>query len=191
MLMFKKKYYLFVENTRDLNLNLIRIRDKFNIIYRNLINKEKIETLKTYRNKCKRIGINFYIANDTNLLSKIKADGLYISAHNKNLLLRAYLTKGFKVIGAAHNQREFDIKIKQGCKVIIYSRLFETADPNKRGHLGIKKFNIISLRTRTKVVPLGGINAKNLSKLNNVKSESFACLSAVKKKPTNIISRLF
>ena len=191
MLMFKKKYYLFVENTRDFNLNLIKIRDKFNIIYRNLINVEKIEILKTYRNKCKRNGINFYIANDTNLLSKVKADGLYISANNKNLLLNGYTKKGFKVIGAAHNQREIDIKIKQGCKIIIYSRLFETINPNKKGHLGVQKFNIISLRSRTKLVPLGGINIKNLSKLKSVVSESFACLSAVKKKPTNLISRLF
>lgn len=191
MLMFKKKYYLFVENTRDLNLNLIKIRDKFNIIYRNLINKEKIEILKSYRDKCKRYGIKLYIANDTKLLSKVKADGLYISAHNKNLLLNAYTKKGLKVIGAAHNQREFDIKVKQGCKVIIYSRLFETTNPNKKGHLGVQKFNIISLRSRVQLVPLGGINIKNLSKLNTVLSESFACLSAVKKKPTNIISRLF
>ena len=191
MLMFKKKYYLFVENTRDFNLNLIKIRDKFNIIYRNLINVEKIEILKTYRNKCKRNGINFYIANDTNLLSKVKADGLYISANNKNLLLNGYTKKGFKVIGAAHNQREIDIKIKQGCKIIIYSRLFETTNPNKKGHLGVQKFNIISLRSGTKLVPLGGINIKNLSKLRSVISESFACLSAVKKKPTKIISRLF
>ena len=191
MLMFKKKYYLFVENTRDFNLNLIKIRDKFNIIYRNLIYKEKIEILKTYRNKCKRNGINFYIANDTNLLSKVKADGLYISANNKNLLLNGYTKKGFKVIGAAHNQREIDIKIKQGCKIIIYSRLFETINPNKKGHLGVQKFNIISLRSRTKLVPLGGINIKNLSKLRSVVSESFACLSAIKKKPTNLISRLF
>ena len=191
MLMFKKKYYLFVENTRDFNLNLIKIRDKFNIIYRNLINVEKIEILKTYRNKCKRNGINFYIANDTNLLSKVKADGLYISANNKNLLLNGYTKKGFKVIGAAHNQREIDIKIKQGCKIIIYTRLFETINPNKKGHLGVQKFNIISLRSRTKLVPLGGINIKNLSKLRSVVSESFACLSAIKKKPTNLISRLF
>ena len=191
MLMFKKKYYLFVENTRDLNLDLIKKRDKFNIIYRNLINKEKIRILKTFRDKCKRNGINFYIANDTNLLSKVRADGLYISANNKNLLLNAYTKKGFKVIGAAHNQREIDIKVKQGCGLIIYSRLFETTNPNKKGHLGIQKFNIISLRSKIKVIPLGGININNLSKLNNVKSESFACLSAVKKKPTNIISRLF
>ena len=191
MLVFKKKYYLFVENTRDLNLNLIKIRGKFNIIYRNLISKEKIENLKTYRNNCKKHGANFYIANDTKLLSKVRADGLYISAHNKNLRLSAYSKKGLKLIGAAHNQREFDIKLKQGCKVIIYSRLFETTDPNKKGHLGVQKFNIISLRSKAQLVPLGGINIKNLSKLNTVLSESFACLSAVKKKPTNIISRLF
>ncbi len=191
MLVFKKKYYLFVQNTRDLNLNLIKIRGKFNIIYRNLKSKEKIETLRIYRNNCKKNGVNLYIANDTNLMSKIKADGLYISAHNKNLLLNTYSKKGFKIIGAAHNQREIDIKIKQGCKVIIFSRLFKTADPNKKGYLGVQKFNIISLRSRAQLVPLGGININNLSKLNTVLSESFACLSAVKKKPTNIISRLF
>ena len=191
MLVFKKKYYLFVQNTRDLNLNLIKIRGKFNIIYRNLKSKEKIETLRIYRNNCKKNGVNLYIANDTNLMSKIKADGLYISAHNKNLLLNTYSKKGFKIIGAAHNQREIDIKVKQGCKVIIFSRLFKTAGPNKKGYLGVQKFNIISLRSRAQLVPLGGININNLSKLNTVLSESFACLSAAKKKPTNIISRLF
>ena len=37
----------------------------------------------------------------------------------------------------------FDIKIKQGCNIIIFSRLFRTSDPNKKGYLGIQKFNII------------------------------------------------
>ena len=41
MLVLKKKYYLFVENTTKFNFNLIKIRKKFNIIYRNQINKEK------------------------------------------------------------------------------------------------------------------------------------------------------
>ena len=191
MLMFKKKYYLFVENTRDLNLNLIKIRDKFNIIYRNLINKEKIEILKSYRDKCKRYGIKLYIANDTKLLSKVKADGLYISAHNKNLLLNAYTKKGLKVIGAAHNQREFDIKVKQGCKKIIYSRIFETKNKFKKGYLGLQRFNILSNNSPLELIPLGGINHRNLNKMNFVKSNAFACLSAIKKKPAKFINRLF
>ena len=191
MLALKKKYYLFVENTREFNLNLIKIRNKFNIIYRNSTTKERIEDLKVYSRRCKQNGINFFIANDTKLLSKINADGLYISAHNKDLRTNTYYKKGFKIIGSAHNQKELDLKIKQGCKVVIYSRLFKTNYPYKDGYLGIQKFNIISLRTKTEVVPLGGINAYNLSKLKNVLSHSFACLSAIKKKPAKLINRLF
>ena len=191
MLMFKKKYYLFVENTREFNLNLIKIREKFNIIYRNQTNKEKIEVLKNFKKNCKKNGITFYIANDTNLLSKLNADGLYISANNKNLLLNKYSKKGYKVIGSAHNLREIDIKLKQGCQTIIFSRLFKTSYNYKKGHLGIQKFNIIYQRSRLDLVPLGGINEENLCKLNTVLSKSFACLSAIKKKPAKIINRLF
>ena len=191
MLVLKKKYYLFVENTREFNLNLIKIREKFNIIYRNQTNKEKIEVLKNFRKNCKKNGITFYIANDTNLLSKLNADGLYISANNKNLLLNKYSKKGYKVIGSAHNLREIDIKLKQGCQTIIFSRLFKTSYNYKKGHLGIQKFNIIYQRSRLDLVPLGGINEENLCKLNTVLSKSFACLSAIKKKPAKIINRLF
>ena len=191
MLVLKKNYYLFVENAREFNLNIIKIRKKFNIIYRNTSVKENIANLVNFRKNCKKKGINFYVTNDTKLLTKLKADGLYISAYNKDLLLNIYSKKGFKIIGSAHNQREIDIKIKQGCEDIIFSRLFKTKYPNKKGFLGIQRFNIISLRSKKKLVPLGGINEKNLSKLNSVKSDSFACLSAIKKKPAKIINRLF
>ena len=191
MFISKKKYYLLIENTRDLNLNLIKIRNKFIIIYRNHNKLEKISQIKNFRKKCKKNGVEFYVSNDTKLLTKLKADGLYISAYNKNLLLNIYSKKGFKIIGSAHNQREIDLKIKQGCEAIIYSRLFRTKYPNKKGHLGMQKFNIISLRSRKELIPLGGINEKNLCKMKSVKSSSFACLSAIKKKPAKIINRLF
>ena len=139
----------------------------------------------------KKNGIEFYVSNDTKLLTKLKADGLYISAYNRNLLLNIYSKKGFKIIGSAHNQREIDLKIKQGCEAIIYSRLFRTNYPYKKGHLGMQKFNIISLRSRKEIIPLGGINEKNLCKMKSVMSSSFACLSAIKKKPAKIINRLF
>ena len=191
MLVLKKNYYLFVDNTREFNLNLIKIRNKFNIIYRNPTTKENIENLINFRKKCKKNGVVFYVSNDTKLLTKLKADGLYISAYNRNLLLNIYSKKGFKIIGSAHNQREIDLKIKQGCEAIIYSRLFRTKYPYKKGYLGIQKFNIISLRSRKELIPLGGINEKNLCKMKSVKSSSFACLSAIKKKPAKIINRLF
>ena len=133
MLILKKKYYLFIENTREFNLNLIKIKNKFNIIYRNQTTKEKIQDLKIYRKNCKRNSVNFFVANDIKLLSKINADGLYISAHNKNLRTNVYSRKGFKIIGSAHNQRELDLKIKQGCNVIIFSRLLRLTVLIKQG----------------------------------------------------------
>ena len=74
------------------------------------------------------------MANNTYLLSKIKADGLYISAYNKKLSLNLYSKVGYKIIGSAHNKREIDIKVKQGCKKIIYSRIFETKNKFKKGY---------------------------------------------------------
>ena len=191
MFVLKNKYYLFIENTRDFNLNLIKIRNKFNIIYRNINIPNKIKDLLKFRNNCKKKGINFFIANDTKLLSKLNADGLYISAYNAKLSLNIYSNTKYEVIGSAHNQKEIDIKMKQGCETIIYSRLFQTNYNNKKGYLGVVKFNIISLRSKQNMAPLGGINEKNLNKMNIVKCNSFACLSAVKKKPANIINRLF
>ena len=191
MFTIKKKYYLFVENTRDLNFNLIKIRNKFNIVYRNKKNSEKIRDLQIFRNNCKKKGINLFIANNTKLLSFLKADGLYISASNKNLLLNTFEKAGYKIIGSAHNLKEVNLKIQQGCKTIIYSRLFETNYDYKKGYLGVIKFNIISQRLKMDLVPLGSISADNLGKINFVSCSSIACLSAIKKKPANIINRLF
>ena len=191
MLVLKKNYYLFVENAREFNLNIIKIRKKFNIIYRNLGSKEQMKEISNFRKDCKRNGVRFYIANDTILLTKLKADGLYISAHNNNLLLNRFAEKGFDIIGSAHNQKEINIKEKQGCSVVIFSRLFETNYSYKKGHLGVRKFNTICLRSKLELVPLGGINEKNLNKISSVISKSFACLSAIKKKPAKIINRLF
>ena len=112
-----KKILLILENTREFNLDLIKIKNKFNIILRNQKNKEKIKDLINFRNNCKK-RYQFYIANNTNLLTKIKVDGLYISAYNKDLSLNGYFKKGFKLIGSAHNQKEINIKTKQNCKTL-------------------------------------------------------------------------
>jgi len=41
------------------------------------------------------------------------------------------------------------------------------------------------------LIPLGGIKYTNLNKLKLVRSDSFAILSEIKKKPAKIINRLF
>ena len=71
MPILKKNYYLFIENTTELNLNLIKKRNKFNIIYRNQNKKEKLK-IYSYRKKCKVRGIKLFVTNDVKLLTKYK-----------------------------------------------------------------------------------------------------------------------
>ena len=191
MFIFKKKYYLFLENTRSFNLDLVKTRYKLVIIYRNQDSKESIAQIKNYAKLCRRKGIKFFIANNTLMLTEVKADGLYISAHNKDLSLIRYKHFSYEIIGSAHNHKEIVIKLKQGCQKILVSRLFQTSYVSKKGFLGITKFNTIAKRTPVEIIPLGGININNLSKLKMIKSNSIAFLSAIKKKPAKFINRLF
>lgn len=184
MFIIKKKYYLYIENIKDLNINFLRNNKKINIILKNTKKNNLTEIIK-YRKKCRIKKFNFYIANEEGIAKACNADGLYISAYNK----KKYYNNLVK-IGSAHNIKEINQKINQGCSNIIFSRLFKTDYKNKKSYLGVIKFNLVKLRIKKNLCPLGGISSSNLLKLNIVNCESFAILSAVKKKPT-IASRLF
>jgi thiamine monophosphate synthase len=184
MFIIKNNYYLYIENIKDFDVSSQKNNKKINIILRNIKNN-RISEIKKFRQKCKNKNIKLYIANSAKIAKLCNADGLYISAYNKK---KYYIN--IPQIGSAHNLKEFKEKIFQNCSIIIFSRLFETKYRYKKKHLGIIKFNLIKNNICRNLIPLGGINAKNLLKLNMINSDGFAFLSAVKKKPT-ISSRLF
>ena len=184
MIIIKKKYYLYIENIKDLNIDSLKSNKKINIILRNIKNNEIKEIIK-FRKKCKIKQFKFYIANNLKFAKKCDADGLYISSYNK----KKYFVNIDK-IGSAHNLKEINEKIFQGCKNIIFSRLFKTNYKNKKSFFGVVKFNLIIVNFNKKIYPLGGINYQNLLKLKMINSNGFALLSALKKKPV-IANRLF
>jgi thiamine monophosphate synthase len=186
MFIIKTYYYLYIENTEDINLNIIKKNKKICIVYRNNKVKENIDKLRKFRKHCSRKNFKFYVSNDINLLRNCKADGLYLSAFNKKI----YLDKNIKLIGSAHSYKEINEKVKQGCKTIFLSRLFRTSYAEKKGHLGTIKFNLIVNKFKVSIVPLGGIKSSNLNKLKIINANGLAMLSEVKKKPA-ITSRLF
>ena len=186
MFIIKNNYYLYIENTRDININNIKKNKKISIIYRNNKIPEITKNLVNFRKLCNLKGFKLYIANNYKLAKACKADGLYCSSYNK----KNYLNKNLELVGSAHNYGEIYQKIKQGCKIVILSRLFKTHYKNKKNYFGVVKFNLIIKNYSIKIVPLGGINKFNLLKLNMVNSKSFALLSEVKKKPA-ISNRLF
>jgi thiamine-phosphate pyrophosphorylase len=176
MFIVKKKYFFFVENTKNIDFNKIKKLYKFNIIYRSKEIKEKMSTLLKFRNICKKNRINFYIANHVEHLRYLNADGLYISAYNNNLKYTRLKNLKYKIIGSAHNIKEIQIKKMQGCQTIFISRLFKTNYKNKYGYLGLVKYNLFSVNNI--LAPLGGINKYNLNYLKNIKCNSFALSSA-------------
>ena len=184
MFIIKKNFYFYIDNTKSLNLDLIKKNLNITIIYRNNYNNEPVAEVIKFRKKLRIRRIFFYVANDLRLARKCKADGLYISAYNKKFY------NNIKIIGSAHNFREINQKINQNCKVIILSRLFNVQKKEKRKNFGVVKFNMICQKFDIEILPLGGINEKNLLKLKLLKSDGFAILSEIKKKPT-ISSRLF
>ena len=189
MFIFKKNYFLIIESIKDIDLKKIKKRQKFRIIYRNRKNNENKYELLNFRKKCKLKKIEFFIANNIKLAKTLKADGIYLSAHNKSLRILAQKKSNFKIIGSAHSNKEIFTKTQQGCEAIIFSKLFQVDYDKNASFLGVIKFNNF-LKINKKLIPLGGIKSSNLNHLRIIRSEGFALKSEIKKKPT-ISSRLF
>ena len=119
MFAFKKKYFLIIENIKDINLRKIKMYNKFIIIYRNKGLTENIDNLIKFRKTCKLKRIRFYIANDLKLATITNADGIYLSAFNKTFKSLNLRKKNFNIIGSAHNVKE--IELKKNKVVNLYS----------------------------------------------------------------------
>ena len=119
MFILKKNYFLIIESIKDFDLENIKIRNKFFIIYRNNKNIDKLNDLFRFRQRCKLKAIKFYVANNIRLAIKLKSDGVYLSSFNKDLRFLNYKKPSFRIIGSAHNFREISLKIKQGCSFIL------------------------------------------------------------------------
>ena len=191
MFVFKNKYFFILYSTRDIDLKNIKNSNKFSIIYRSKKIAENIEKLMQFRKICKTKNIDFYVSNNVKLTNILKADGIYISAYNKNLKIPHLRNFNFRVIGSAHNIKELNVKKLQGCTSIIFSRLFATSYKYKKGFLGVIKFNLLRLSRKEDIIPLGGIRLSNLNKLSTVKCDSIALSSEIIKKPIFLSRRFF
>ena len=94
----------------------------------------------------------------------------------------------FDLIGSAHNIKELNLKKLQRCSYILFSKLFHVSYKPNDKFFGLLRFNLL-MKKNSKIIPLGGINLKNLKKLNQIRSEGLALMSEIKKKPA-ISSRL-
>jgi len=150
------------------------------IIYRNYNNSKNVKELIKITSECKKKRLPIFIANDTKLAIKVKADGIYIPAFNKRKQFKNLENRNFKLLGSAHNQKEINEKILQKCEGIFLSPLFYIK--KRKSFLNIHKFNLLVNSNNAKFFALGGINEKNIIKLNLLNIRGFAGISIFKKK---------
>jgi thiamine-phosphate pyrophosphorylase len=191
MFAFKKKYFLIIESIKDLDLRNIKKYNKILIIYRNIKSRDNIKDLIKFRKECRLKLIDFYVANDIKLSVLLNSDGIYLSSYNESFKALNLKKCNFKIIGSAHNIKEINLKLKQGCSYILLSKLFLVNYDISSSFLDVIKFNSILTNDPKKIIPLGGINSNNLNKLKSINCVGFALLSEIKKKPAKIINRLF
>ena len=155
------KVYYFINKFDKNNIN--KLNKNIALIYRNYnknFDKSVIIQIKKYCRLQKR---KFFISNNFKLAFKLGLDGVYLPSFNNDLKHLNYpKKKNFFVIGSAHNYKEIKKKELQKVNLIFIASLFN----KKKTYLGLNKFQNLTKLTKKKIIALGGINAKNLKKLN-------------------------
>ena len=86
MFINKNKYYIYIEKLSSINLNMIKIKNKFNLIYRNNITNERPDKIISFIKRCRIKGVKFFIYNDMSMALKFNAHGVYLSSKNRTML---------------------------------------------------------------------------------------------------------
>jgi thiamine-phosphate pyrophosphorylase len=167
------KPYVFLDKINDIiKKNLLKFKDITIIV--DIDKKELLENELSIIKFAKINKIPFFFKNNYQKCIKYNASGIFIDSKNTNIIRPILFKKDFKVIGSAHNQREYFNKLKQKCKLVMLSPLFYNEKYSKNNILNIYRFNQITLNWKTDVCALGGINLGSLKKIKLTKARSVA-----------------
>ena len=172
----KLDYYIFIEELNEKIIkNIISLKRRklrLNII---VLDKNFLIVSKF----AKKQDIAFFIKDNIKLAKQLNANGIFLT--NKNKILRSNIkeTTKLEVIGSAHNQREYYIKLKQNCSTVMLSPIFYNKKYSLNKILYVPRFNLITLNWKTRIAALGGINFKNLKLVNLTKSKCIGIKSLI------------
>jgi thiamine monophosphate synthase len=185
------KHYVFLEEINNqIKKNLLKFVNINIIIDINQTSEKDLNNLNLIVKFAKKNKIPFLLKNNFQKCIKYKSNGIFIDSFNKKIIRPIKLKKKFEIIGLAHNQFEYSIKLKQKCTLIMLSPLFYNNKYSKNKILNILKFNLIKKNWEIKTCPLGGINSKNLNLVKLTNGEVFAFKKyiydkEIKNPPTN------
>lgn len=175
----KKFFFLENINTQIIN-NILQFKNLSLIYYpKKDYDYEKLIEICKFSKKNK---IDLYLKNNIQLAIKMSLKGVYVSSDNKRVNVKSFNYKKMEFIGIAHNLNEFFFKKRQNCKLIFLSPLFFNNKFSKNKILGIKKFMLFKTNLNYSFAALGGIEEKDINKLNLMKVGSFGFISLLHKK---------
>jgi thiamine monophosphate synthase len=164
------KYYYFPHNFDIKNFRkLIKLQNISVIIDTNNNNFKITDNLFKTIKFCRQNQIPYYLTNNYKLATKYKANGIYLTSDYKMQIHRGIIFSKLRIIGSAHNQKEFFLKQRQFCKEIALSPLFATNKYSINKILNIHRFNLISNKWNVCLVALGGINYLTLKKIKMIR----------------------
>ena len=86
MFIKKNKYYIYVENLRSINLDLIKTKNKFNLIYRNNLKKENIDVYVISMKNAQKDNSFYQVISDIkkkDSVKKVRLDVIYSDDKSK------------------------------------------------------------------------------------------------------------
>jgi thiamine-phosphate pyrophosphorylase len=179
---YSENFYFFTNKLTEENKKSIIKFKNISIIYDNnetsINNEELIRIIKF----CKEKKIKIYYKDDIKKAYKLNFNGIFLSSINKkvSILNSSYNNKiNFKIIGGAHNQWEYFLKKRQGCKDIFFSSLFKNLKYSQNKILKICKFNLMANEWKCNLFALGGINSTNLKMVFMTKSKGIGFISFI------------
>ena len=179
---YSENFYFFTSKLTEENKKSIIKFKNISIIYENnetsINNKELIKIIRF----CKEKKIKIYSKDNIKKAYKLNFNGVFLSGKNKkiSILNSSYNNKiNFKIIGGAHNQWEYFLKRRQGCKDVFFSPLFKNQKYSQNKILKICKFNLVANEWKCNLFALGGINSSNLKKVFMTKSKGIGFVSFI------------
>tara|TARA_B100001248_G_C27355374_1_gene443529 strand:+ start:815 stop:1342 length:528 start_codon:yes stop_codon:yes gene_type:complete len=171
---FPNKFY-FINNFKKNSID--KLDPYTGIIYRNYKKKLSINNVIKAKKYCQNRKLKFFLSNNVKLAIKLKLDGAYLPAFNKEFYHLNYkINSLFTILGSAHNIKEIRLKEKQNVKFIFLSSVFK----KNKNYLGIYKFKNLKRLTQRKVIALGGISKKNKKQIKLLNCFGFSGISYFK-----------
>jgi thiamine-phosphate pyrophosphorylase len=179
---YSDNFYFFTSKLTEENKKSIIKFKNISIIYDHNDTSNHYENLIKIIKFSKEKKIKIYFKDDIKKAYKLNFNGVFLSSSNKKIsILNNNFSKknNFKIIGGAHNQREYFLKKKQGCNDIFFSPIFKNNKYSQNRILKVCKFNLIANEWKCNLFALGGINSSNLKKVFMTKSKGIGFISFV------------